>query len=109
MSKFQSTVSVVAALASIFGAATAGWKLAQTNSDVPPSSLDQKIEQLEQKIEQTTISQPIQTIEEVEPSINQEQQIQTEQKPVIEQKPVVVQQPQPVAPVPVAPPAPQQQ
>ena len=30
MSKFQSTISVVAALASIFGAGAAGWKLAQS-------------------------------------------------------------------------------
>jgi hypothetical protein len=51
MSKFQSTISTVAALASIFGAGAAGWKLAQVNSDVPPTVLDQKIEQLDQKLE----------------------------------------------------------
>lgn len=54
MSKFQSTISTVAALASIFGAATAGWKLAQVNSDVPPTVLDQKINQLDQKLEDLT-------------------------------------------------------
>ena len=31
MSKFQSTISVVAALASIFGAGAAGWKLSQNS------------------------------------------------------------------------------
>lgn len=55
MSKFQSTISVVAALASIFGAAAAGIKLAQSSSDVPPSPLDKKINQLEQKLLETTV------------------------------------------------------
>jgi hypothetical protein len=54
MSKFQSTISTVAALASIFGAGAAGWKLAQVNSDVPPTVLDQKINQLDQKLEDLT-------------------------------------------------------
>ena len=34
MSKFQSTVSTVAALASVFGAGAAGWKLAYENQRV---------------------------------------------------------------------------
>ena len=54
MSKFQSTISTVAALASIFGAGAAGWKLAQVNTDVPPTVLDQKINQLDQKLEDLT-------------------------------------------------------
>jgi len=54
MSKFQSTISTVAALASIFGAGAAGWKLAQVNSEVPPTVLDQKINQLDQKLEDLT-------------------------------------------------------
>jgi hypothetical protein len=98
VSKFQSTISVVAALASIFGAATAGWKLAQSNSEVPPNTLDQKIEQLEQKIEQTTNSVPIETTETVIPT-NEVAPNQIEQKPVIVQKPV--------APAPPLPPLPQ--
>lgn len=97
VSKFQSTVSVVAALASIFGAGAAGWKLAQSNSEVPPSALDQKIEQLEQKIEQTTIPAPVETSEIVVPS-NQVAPTQIEQKPVVVQKPI--------APVPPPPPVP---
>ena len=97
VSKFQSTISVVAALASIFGAGAAGWKLAQSNTDVPPSALDQKIEQLEQKIEQTTTPTPTETPEVVVPS-NQTTYTQIEQKPVILQKPV--------APVPPPPPSP---
>ena len=97
MSKFQSTISTVAALASIFGAAAAGWKLAQSNSDVPPSALDQKIEQLEQKIEQTSIPAPAETSEIVVPN-NQVAPTQIEQKPVVVQKPI--------APVPPPPPVP---
>ena len=97
VSKFQSTVSVVAALASIFGAGAAGWKLAQSNSEVPPSALDQKIEQLEQKIEQTTIPAPVENSEIVGPS-NQVAPTQIEQKPVVVQKPI--------APVPPPPPVP---
>ncbi len=98
MSKFQSTISTVAALASIFGAAAAGWKLAQSNTNVPPSALDQKIEQLEQKIEQTTNPAPTETTEVVVPS-NQVAPTQIEQKPVVVQKPV--------APVPPPPPIPE--
>lgn len=98
MSKFQSTISTVAALASIFGAAAAGWKLAQSNSDIPPSALDQKIEQLEQKIEQTTNPAPTETTEDVVPS-NQVAPTQIEQRPVVVQKPV--------APVPPPPPIPE--
>lgn len=40
MSKFQSTISVIAALASIFGAASAGWKLAENNSPAQPVPVD---------------------------------------------------------------------
>lgn len=97
MSKFQSTISTVAALASIFGAAAAGWKLAQSNSDIPPSALDQKIEQLEQKIEQTTNSAPTETTEVVVPS-NQIAPTQIEQRPIVVQKPVAPVPPPPSIP-----------
>ena len=43
---FTKTISTVAALASIFGAAAAGWKLAESNSPQPPTVLDQKLEDL---------------------------------------------------------------
>jgi uncharacterized protein HemX len=56
MSKFQSTISTVAALASIFGAGAAGWKLAQTQPDYKPEepqpAIEQKLTQLEQKLEE---------------------------------------------------------
>lgn len=58
MSKFQSTISVVAALASIFGAGAAGFKLAQDNQVKPSSSpaeevntkYEQHITELQQQI-----------------------------------------------------------
>ena len=81
MSKFQSTISTVAALASIFGAA-AGWKLAQSNSDVPPSALDQKIEKLEQRIQQNTMGVPEKPLPE-EQQITPQQQVQTVQTPQV--------------------------
>jgi len=58
MSKFQSTISTVAALASIFGAGAAGWKLAQTQVEPTPQTpaLEQKLTQLEQKIETKLIT-----------------------------------------------------
>ena len=59
MSKFQSTISTVASLASIFGAGAAGWKLAQVNSEVPPTVLDQKINQLDQKLEDLSKPTPV--------------------------------------------------
>jgi len=49
---FSKTVSVVAALASIFAAGATGWKLADTQKEVPLSSLDQKVMELEKKLEE---------------------------------------------------------
>jgi hypothetical protein len=48
---FSKTISVCAALASIFAAAATGWKLADTQKEVPLSSLDQKVMELEKKLE----------------------------------------------------------
>ena len=49
---FSKTISVCAALASIFAAGATGWKLADTQKEVPLSSLDQKIMELEKKLEE---------------------------------------------------------
>ena len=49
---FSKTVSVVAALASIFAAGATGWKLADSQKNVPLSSLDQKVMELEKKLEE---------------------------------------------------------
>ena len=50
---FTKTISTVAALASIFGAAAAGWKLAQDDNKQPEVQVyEQRINELEKKIEQ---------------------------------------------------------
>jgi hypothetical protein len=49
---FSKTVSVFAALASIFAAGAAGWKLADSQKEVPLSPLDQKVMELEKKLDQ---------------------------------------------------------
>ncbi len=55
---FSKTVSVVAALTSIFAAGATGWKLADTQKDVPLSPLDQKVMELEKKLEEVTVKEP---------------------------------------------------
>ena len=49
---FSKTVSVFAALASIFAAGAAGWKLADSQKEVPLTPLDQKVMELEKKLEE---------------------------------------------------------
>ena len=51
---FTKTVSVVAALTSIFAAGATGWKLADSQKDVPLSPLDQKVMELEKKLIEVT-------------------------------------------------------
>ena len=54
---FSKTVSVFAALASIFAAGAAGWKLADTQKEVPLSPLDQKVMELEKKLEEVSVEE----------------------------------------------------
>ena len=56
---FSKTISTIAALASIFGAGAAGWKLAESNSQQPPTVLDEKINQLDQKLEELAKPAPV--------------------------------------------------
>ena len=51
---FSKTVSVVSALTTIFLAAGAGWKLADSQKNVPLSPLDQKVMELEKKLVEVT-------------------------------------------------------
>lgn len=91
MSKFQSTISVVAALASIFGAGAAGWKLAQ-DSNVKP------VEEVNTKYEEhiTQLQEKISSLEQQTKTVNPPAPAELPQ-------PVVVKQ---VAPQPAALPAP---
>lgn len=56
---FTKTISTVAALASIFGAAAAGWKLTEASSQQPPTVLDQKLNELDQKLEDLSKTAPV--------------------------------------------------
>jgi len=60
---FTKTVSVFAALASIFAAGAAGWKLAQDDNQ-QPKIYEERIQQLEEQLKQTQQpkEQPITTI-----------------------------------------------
>ena len=55
---FTKTISVCAALASIFAAGATGWKLADTQKEVPLNPLDQKVMELEKKLEEVTVKEP---------------------------------------------------
>jgi len=55
---FSKTVSVVAALTSIFAAGATGWKLADTQKEVPLTPLDQKVMELEKKLEEVSVKEP---------------------------------------------------
>jgi len=85
---FSKTISVFAALASIFGAGITGWKLAEESKNSP------------------LIQEP--NINAVEEKINElEKQIEESQKPVVEvAQPPSQPIPQPVIVPPVAPPPP---
>ncbi len=56
---FTKTVSIVAALASIFGVSVAGYKLAEGSANTPPSALDERIMQLEKQLEEVTTQKPV--------------------------------------------------
>ena len=80
---FSKTISVCAALASIFAAGATGWKLADTQKEVPLSSLDQKIMELEKKLEEVK-----------EPQVAPDSGVQ---QPITPPVPVL---PQPITPAP---------
>jgi hypothetical protein len=83
---FSKTISVFAALASIFAAGATGWKLADSQNEVPLTPLDQKVMELEKKLDQA-------------------QQPQVAPPPVNLPAPIVQTPPQPnVLPAPTPPP-----
>jgi hypothetical protein len=56
---FSKTISVCAALTTIFLAAGTGYKLSQdTQKEVPLNQLDQKVMELEKKLEEVTVKEP---------------------------------------------------
>jgi hypothetical protein len=86
---FTKTISTVAALASIFGAGAAGFKLADSQKEVPLIPLDQKVMELERKLEEVK-----------EPQVAPE--------PVKLPQPAIIVQPQPPQPVAIVQPQPSQ-
>lgn len=58
---FSKTISIVAALASIFGAGAAGWKISEEIKQGQTAPLEQKIEELEKQLKEPK-EQPITTI-----------------------------------------------
>jgi len=70
---FSKTVSVVAALASIFSVGLASWKISEDIKNEQTAPLEQKIQELEKKLEE-----PAQPVEQV-----QQPQVQAVQQPVI--------------------------
>jgi len=88
---FTKTISTVAALASVFGASVAGFKLAEGSANTPPSALDEKIMQLEKQLEKATSQKPV---------------VQVQPTPVLAPAPVIL---PPLTPPPPVPTEPQQQ
>ena len=79
-----------------FGAAAAGWKLTEASSQQPPTVLDQKLNELDQKLEDLTKTDPL-----PEP--------ETDPDPLPEpvaEPPVLAPEPKPAMMPPVAPPPP---
>ena len=83
---FSKTISVFAALASIFGAGAAGWKLSQESQTKPAEPVEQNISVFEEKINEL------------------EKKLEEVEKP--QEQPVIVQQPQPQI-LPPPPPVPE--
>ena len=82
---FSKTVSVVAALGSIFSVGLASWKISEDIKNAQTAPLEQKIQELERKLEE-----PAQPVEQVA-----QPQVQAVQQPVI--LPPVVPPPPPVS------------
>ena len=75
---FSKTVSVVAALASIFAAGATGWKLADSQKDVPLSPLDQKVMELEKKLIEVTEPQVVPVVQQPAPPVLPPAQVVTQ-------------------------------
>jgi hypothetical protein len=86
---FSKTISVVAALASIFAAGAAGWKLANENQSQP---VDQT--QVEQTQDVSAFEEKINDLE------KQLEEVKEQPKPVVIQQPTVLLPPLPPVPEP---------
>ena len=73
---FSKTISVVAALGSIFSVGLASWKISEDIKNEQTAPLEQKIQELEKKLEEP--APPAQPVEQVA-----QPQVQTVQQPII--------------------------
>ncbi len=80
MSKFQSTISTVAALTTIFGAAVGGWKIAENQKEYNHQQqlIDNLQQQLDNGVEPTETKQIVTQEEVQKPPV-----VQVEQPPVV--------------------------
>lgn len=56
---FTKTISIVAALSSIFGVSVAGYKLAEGSANTLQPTLEEKIIQLEKQLEEVKTQKPV--------------------------------------------------
>ncbi len=56
---FSKTISVFAALGSIFAAGATGWKLAQGDSSIKSPQLEEKVQELEKQLAETKQFSPV--------------------------------------------------
>jgi len=56
---FSKTISVCAALASIFAAGATGWKLAQDDNAIKSPQLEEKVQELEKQLAETKQLSPV--------------------------------------------------
>ena len=66
---FTKTISIVAALSSIFGVSVAGYKLAEGSANTPSPVLEEKIIQLEKQLEEVTSQKPVVEVAQPEPVV----------------------------------------
>jgi hypothetical protein len=66
---FTKTVSIVAALSSIFGVSVAGYKLAEGSTNTPSPALEEKIIQLEKQLEEVTSQKPVEQVVQPQPVV----------------------------------------
>ena len=59
---FSKTISVVAALASIFSVGVASWKMSEEIKKEQTNPLEEKIQQLEKQLEEATTQKPVQQV-----------------------------------------------
>ena len=72
---FTKTISIVAALASIFGVSVAGYKLAESSVNTIQPTLEEKITQLEKQLEEVKSQKSVEQVS--------QPQVQSVQAPVI--------------------------